>query len=87
MNSKNHKKWEELLNDTNFESRIVTGTKTRIRNYKRKRNLVFSISATILVLFTFSFYQWVIEPNEMMSNMSDLVEELSSESIVSLSFD
>lgn len=87
MNSKNHKKWEELLNDSNFESRIVTGTQTRIRNYKRKRNLVFSISVTILVLFTFSFYQWVIEPNEMLSNMSDLVEELSSESIVSLSFD
>lgn len=87
MNSKNHKKWEELLNDSNFESRIVIGTQTRIRNYKRKRNLVFSISVTILVLFTFSFYQWVIEPNEMLSNMSDLVEELSSESIVSLSFD
>ncbi|TGL55579.1 hypothetical protein EHQ59_04005 [Leptospira kemamanensis] len=87
MNSKNHKKWEELLNDSNFESRIVTGTQTRIRNYKRKRNLVFSISATILVLITFSFYQWVIEPNEMVNNMSDLVEELSSESIVSLSFD
>ncbi|XDD48488.1 hypothetical protein AB3N60_17965 [Leptospira sp. WS39.C2] len=87
MNSKNRKKWEDLLNDSDFDSRIVRKTETRVRNQKRKRNLAISLVITSSVFLSFFIHQMVIEPNEMINNMSYLVEELSSESIVSLSID
>ncbi|MCW7467402.1 hypothetical protein EHR04_00380 [Leptospira levettii] len=87
MNSKNHKRWEELLNDSDFESRIVRKIETKVRTQRKNRNLVVSFGLSFIILVSFTFHQWVIEPNEMISNMSYLVEELSSESIVSLSFD
>lgn len=87
MNSKNRKKWEELLNDSDFESRIIRKTTSRITKQKRTRKMAVSFVFLFLVLLTVTINQWVIEPNEMMSNMSYLLEELSSESIVSFSFD
>ena len=87
MNSKNPKKWEELLNDSDFESRIVRSTTTRVQNQKRNRNLAVSLSFSLLAIVSISIHQWVIEPNDLLSNMSYLVEELSSESIVSLSIE
>ncbi|TGM06586.1 hypothetical protein [Leptospira jelokensis] len=83
MNSKNRKKWEELLNDSDFESRIVRKTTTRIAKQKKTQKMAVSIVFLSLVFVTVTVNQWVIEPNEMISNMSYLVEELSSESIVS----
>ncbi|TGL62480.1 hypothetical protein [Leptospira jelokensis] len=83
MNSKNRKKWEELLNDSDFESRIVRKTTTRIAKQKKTQKMAVSIVFLFLVFVTVIVNQWVIEPNEMISNMSYLVEELSSESIVS----
>ncbi|TGL20751.1 hypothetical protein EHQ46_09610 [Leptospira yanagawae] len=87
MNSKNRKKWEELLNDSDFESRIIRKTTSRITKQKRTRKMAVSFVFLFLVFLTVTINQWVIEPNEMMSNMSYLLEELSSESIVSFSFD
>ncbi|EOQ86850.1 hypothetical protein LEP1GSC202_0188 [Leptospira yanagawae serovar Saopaulo str. Sao Paulo = ATCC 700523] len=86
MNSKNPKKWEELLNDSDFESRIVRKTTTRVAKQRRNRNIAVSFGFLILLLVTVTINQWVIEPNEMMSNVSYLVEELSSETVVSFSF-
>ncbi|MGV3666438.1 MAG: hypothetical protein ACO1NV_09915 [Leptospira bouyouniensis] len=87
MNSKNPKKWEELLNDSDFESRIIRKTTTRVQKQKRSRNIAVSVALVFLVFVTLSINQWIIEPNEIVNNMGYLVEELSSESIVSLSFD
>ncbi|XDD44592.1 hypothetical protein AB3N58_16390 [Leptospira sp. WS60.C2] len=87
MNSKNPKRWETLLNDSEFESRIVRKTQSRVKVEKKKRYLVISASLMFLMLLLFSVEQWVIEPDELQSNIRYLAEELSSESIVSLSFD
>ncbi|MBM9590677.1 hypothetical protein JWG41_09500 [Leptospira sp. 201903075] len=87
MNSKNPKKWEQLLNDSDFELRLVRSTKARIRTEKTKRRVYASLAASALVFSLFFFNEFVIEPSELSTNMHYLVDELSSESIVSLSMD
>ncbi|MCG6146221.1 hypothetical protein ND856_17355 [Leptospira bandrabouensis] len=85
MNSKNPKKWEQLLNDSDFELRLVRQTKARIRKEKTKRKVYATLAACTL-FFSFVFYnEFVWEPSELSTNVHYLVEELSSESIVSLS--
>ncbi|PJZ44152.1 hypothetical protein [Leptospira brenneri] len=87
MNSKNPKKWEQLLNDSDFESRLVRSTKTRVRIEKTKRRVYVSVVATAFVFSLLFLNQFVVEPSELTTNINYLVEELSSESIVSLSMD
>ncbi|TGL41537.1 hypothetical protein [Leptospira perdikensis] len=87
MNSKNPKKWEQLLNDSDFELRLVRSTKARIRTEKTKRKVYVSLAASTLVFSLLFVNEFVIEPNELSTNMNYLVNELSSESIVSLSMD
>lgn len=87
MNSKNPKKWEQLLNDSDFELRLVRSTKARIRTEKTKRRVYASLAASALVFSLLFFNEFVIEPSELSTNIHYLADELSSESIVSLSMD
>lgn len=87
MNSKNPKKWEQLLNDSDFELRLVRQTKVRIRTEKTKRKIYVALTTSSLVFSLLFFNELIIEPSELSTNIHYLVDELSSESIVSLSMD
>ncbi|MCW7492757.1 hypothetical protein ND861_08515 [Leptospira sp. 2 VSF19] len=85
MNSKNPKKWEQLLNDSEFELRLVRQTKARIRTERIKRKVYATLAACVTFFCLVSYNEFVLEPSELTTNLHYLVEELSSESIVSLS--
>ncbi|TGK83094.1 hypothetical protein EHQ24_07210 [Leptospira noumeaensis] len=87
MNSKNPKKWEQLLNDSDFELRLVRTTKRRIQTEKTKRRVYAGLAASVLVFSLLFVNEFIIEPSELTTNVHYLVDELSSESIVSLSMD
>lgn len=87
MNSKNPKKWEQLLNDSDFELRLVRQTKARIRTEKTKRKVYVALATSALAFSLLFFNELIIEPRELSTNVHYLVDELSSESIVSLSMD
>ncbi|MGE8722868.1 hypothetical protein ACO2KH_17035 [Leptospira terpstrae] len=87
MNSKNPKKWEQLLNDSDFELRLVRQTKARIRTEKTKRKIYVALATSCLAFSLLFFNEWIIKPSELSTNVHYLVDELSSESIVSLSMD
>ncbi len=87
MNSKNPKKWEQLLNDSDFESRLVRNTKRRVQTEKTKQRVYAGMVASVLVFSLLFVNEFVVEPSELTTNVHYLVEELSSESIVSLSMD
>ncbi|TGK82790.1 hypothetical protein EHQ23_15990 [Leptospira bourretii] len=87
MNSKNPKKWEQLLNDSDFELRLVRKTKSRIQTERTKRKVYVTLVASTLLFSLIFFNEFILEPNELSTNVHYLVDELSSESIVSLSMD
>lgn len=87
MNSKNPKKWEQLLNDSDFELRLVRKTKSRIQTERTKRRAYVTLVASTLLFSLIFFNEFILEPNELSTNVHYLVDELSSESIVSLSMD
>ncbi|MCW7470864.1 hypothetical protein [Leptospira kanakyensis] len=87
MNSKNPKKWEQLLNDSDFELRLVRTTKRRIQTEKTKRRVYAGVVASALVFSLLFVNEFVIEPRELTTNVHYLVDELNSELIVSLSMD
>ncbi|TGL88269.1 hypothetical protein EHQ68_10630 [Leptospira congkakensis] len=87
MSSKNPKKWEQLLNDSDFELRLVRSTKARVRTERTKRRVYAGVVTSALVFSLLFVNEFVIEPRELTTNVHYLVDELSSESIVSLSMD
>ncbi|MCG6142320.1 hypothetical protein [Leptospira mtsangambouensis] len=87
MNSKNPKKWEQLLNDSDFELRLVRKTKSRIQTERTKRKVYVALVASTLLFSLIFFNEFIVEPNELSTNVHYLLDELSSESIVSLSMD
>ncbi|TGL16122.1 hypothetical protein [Leptospira meyeri] len=87
MNSRNPKKWEHLLNDSDFELRLVRKTKSRIQTEKTKRKAYVTLAVSTLLFSLIFFNEFIVEPSELSTNIHYLVDELSSESIVSLSMD
>ncbi|PJZ83369.1 hypothetical protein CH366_17275 [Leptospira harrisiae] len=87
MNSKNPKKWEQLLNDSDFELRLLRRTKSRIQRDKTKRKVYVTLAFSTLLFSLIFFNEFVLEPSELSTNVHYLLDELSSESIVSLSMD
>ncbi|TGK86363.1 hypothetical protein EHQ31_07965 [Leptospira montravelensis] len=87
MNSKNPKKWEQLLNDSDFELRMVRRTKARVQTEKTKRKVYVALTFSSLLFSLVFLNEFILEPSELSTNVHYLVEELSSESIVSLSMD
>ncbi|MDF3819936.1 hypothetical protein P3G55_08510 [Leptospira sp. 96542] len=84
MNSKNPKRWESLMNDANFESKMVQNIKNRYKKEQRTKRTVASVAMFVVFFGVFLTNEYLVEPYQISNNLDYLIEELSTEYIVSL---